>query len=63
MYLSRKDIEEALRLINDYFTCFGLTVHCGDKKNDGNFNTEVIFFSLQRRQQRNSGGYNKYINE
>jgi len=41
LFLSRKDIEEASRLIKDYFTHFGLTIHCGDKRNDGNSKTEA----------------------
>ena len=31
-FLSRKDIEEASKLINSHFIRFGLTLHCGDKK-------------------------------
>jgi len=44
LFLSRKDIEEASKLIKSYFTRFGLTVHCGDKRNDGNSKTEELFF-------------------
>ena len=34
-FLSQKDIEDALKLIKSHFTRFGLTVHCGDRRNDG----------------------------
>ena len=44
LFLSRKDIEEASKLIKSHFTRFGLTVHCGDKRNDGNSKTEAMFF-------------------
>ena len=35
VFLSRKDIEDASKLIKSHFTRFGLTVHCGDRRNDG----------------------------
>ena len=44
MFLSRKDIEEASKLIKSHFTRFGLTVHCGDKRNGGNLKTEAMYF-------------------
>ena len=44
LFLSRKDIEEASKLIKSHFTRFGLTVHCGDKRNDGSSKTEAMFF-------------------
>ena len=43
LFLSRKDIEEALKLIKSHFTRFGLTVDCGDIRNDGNSKTEAMF--------------------
>ena len=42
--MSRKDIEEASRLIKSHFARFGLTVHCGDKRNDGKSKIEAIYF-------------------
>ena len=44
VFLSRKDIKEASKLIKSHFTRFGLTVHCGDKQNDGNLKIEAMFF-------------------
>ena len=45
LFLSRKDIEDALKLIKSYFTCFGLTTHsCGDRRNNGNLKSEAMFF-------------------
>ena len=44
LFLSRKDIEEASKLIKSHFTRFGLTVHCGDRRNDGSSKTEAMFF-------------------
>ena len=42
-FLSRKDIEDASKLIKSHFTCFGLTVHCGDRRNDGKSKTEAMY--------------------
>jgi hypothetical protein len=44
LFLSRKDIEDASKLIKSHFTRFGLTVHCGDRRNDGSSKTEAMFF-------------------
>ena len=43
VFLSRKDIEDASKLIKSHFTQFGLTLHCGDRRNDGDSKTEAIF--------------------
>ena len=42
-FLSQKDIEYASKLIKLHFTRFGLTVHCGDKRNDGKSKTEAMY--------------------
>ena len=44
-FLSRKDIEDASKLIKSHFTSFGLTIHCGDKRNDGKSKTEAMYIS------------------
>ena len=44
VFLSRKDIEEASKLIKSHFARFGLTVHCGDRRNDGKSKTEAMYF-------------------
>ena len=41
--MSQKDIEEASKLIKSHFTRFGLTVHCGDNRNDGKSKTEAMY--------------------
>ena len=51
LFLSRKDIEDASKLIKLHFTHFELTVHCCDKQNDGNSKTEAMFFPYQEKQQ------------
>ena len=43
VFLSRKDIEDASKLIKSHFTRFGLTVHCGDRRSDGNSKTEAMY--------------------
>ena len=43
VFLTRKDIEEASKLIKSHSTRFGLTVHCGDRRNDGKSKTEAMF--------------------
>ena len=48
-FLSRKAIGEALKIIKSHFTCFGLTVHCGDKRNDGKSKTEAMYIPLSGR--------------
>lgn len=44
-----KDIKDTLKLVKSEFNYFGLTLHCGDKKKDGNSKTEAMFFSLPRK--------------
>ena len=43
VFLSRKDIEEASKLIKPHFTHFGLTVHCDEKRNDGKSKTKAMY--------------------
>ena len=47
--LSKKDIEDASKFIKSHFTQFGLTVHCGDRRNDGKSKTEAMFIPLPWR--------------
>ena len=47
--LPQKDIEEASKLIKSHFTQFGLTVHCGDRRNDGKSKTEAMYITPPRR--------------
>ena len=42
--LNRRDLEEASKLIVTHFKRFGLTVHCGDKRNNAESKTEAMFF-------------------
>ena len=45
--LSRADLEAASKLIKDHFRRFGLTVHCGDKRNNETSKTEAMFIAPQ----------------
>jgi hypothetical protein len=44
-FLSRKDIEEAKKLIKLHFTCFGLTAHSGDVRQGDELKIEAMFTS------------------
>ena len=52
VFLSRKDIEEASRLIKSHFARFGLTVHCGDKKMMENRKLKQCITPHQGKQQQ-----------
>ena len=52
VFLSWKDIEDASKLIKSHSTQFGLTVRCGDRRNDGKSKTEAIFISPPRKLQQ-----------
>ena len=52
VFLSQKDIEDASKLIKSQFTRFGLTVHCGDRRNDGKSKTEAILIPPPGKQQQ-----------
>lgn len=41
--LNREDLEKVSRLIQTHFRRFGLTVHCGDKRNNEDSKTEALF--------------------
>ena len=44
IFLNRRDLERAARMIKEHFKKFGLTVHCGDKRDpDKKSKTEAMF--------------------
>ena len=48
-FLSRKDIEDASKLIKSHVTCVGLIVHCDDNRNDGNSKTKAMYIPPPRK--------------